>query len=132
MKKVFLFSFLFILLAFVFSSCKKDSPQTTAQKLQHTWSIITVTTNEHDGSDDIMTYKGEAGDFITFSSDGTLTSFSDGTSEKVPYVLTDDTHISIAGDTYTIQTLTNSILTLYFKQVISNTQFYEETINLKR
>ena len=55
MKKVFLFTTAIILLAAVFSSCKKDKKQTTAQKVQHNWTVINEIDNFHDATGDDIT-----------------------------------------------------------------------------
>ncbi|MEP6927235.1 MAG: hypothetical protein ABI834_06335 [Ginsengibacter sp.] len=133
MKKVFLFATTVILLASVLSSCKKDKAETTAQKVQHNWTIVNEIDNFHDASGDhIDTINGVAGDFINFNSNGTVTSHFDGSDDSGNYSLLNDTQISINGLTFTIKTLTDSQLVLYVKDVISSDEYDEETINLKR
>lgn len=131
MKKVFVFTTAIILLASVFSSCKKDK-QSTAQKLQHNWTIVSEIDNFHDASgDDITTTVGVQGDFINFNANGTITSQFDGSSDSGIYVLISDSQISINGQTLTINTLTDSQFVLYAKEGTA-TQYTEITINLTR
>jgi hypothetical protein len=131
MKKVFLFTMATILLASVFTSCKKDK-QTTAQKLQHNWTFINEIDNSHDASgDNIDTIAGVTGDFFNFSSNGTVSSQFDGSTDTVPYTLMSDTQVSVIGEVFTIKTLTDTQLILYAKDG-SATEYDETTINLKR
>ena len=132
MKKLLLFATAIVLIAAVSSSCKKDK-QTTAQKVQHNWTLVSETDNSHDVSgDNIDTTAGVQGDFINFNVNGTLTSQFDGAADNGIYILTSDTEISINGIAFTIKTLTATQFVLYFKQVLSSTDYVETTINLKR
>jgi hypothetical protein len=131
MKKAFLFTTAIILLATVFSSCKKDK-QTTAQKLQHNWTFVSEVDNSHDaGGDNIDTIEGVQGDFINFNSNGTVSSQYDGSASTTPYTLIGDTQVSIIGEIFTIKTLTDTQLVLYAKDG-SATEYDETTFNLKR
>jgi hypothetical protein len=133
MKKVFLFTTAIILLTLVFSSCKKDKAQTTAQKVQHNWNFVSVIDNSHDATgDDITTTNGVSGDFMNFVSNGTISSQFDGEASGGIYTIPNDTEILIDGQTFTIKTLTDTQFVLYIKDVISATDYDEETINLKR
>ncbi len=133
MKKIFLFTTAIILLASVFSSCKKDKAQTATQKVQHNWTLIDVVDNSHDASgDNITTTNAIAGDFMNFNSNGTVTFQIDGQRDSASYSMVSDTQILLATETFTIKTLTDSQLVLYIKDVISATDYDEETINLKR
>jgi hypothetical protein len=133
MKKVFLFTTAMVLLAAVFSSCKKNKTETTTQKLQHNWTLVSIIDNSHDASgDDIVTTTATAGDFMNFNANGTATFQFDATPGTVSYSIISDTEILLATETFTVKTLTNTQLVLYVKDVISATDYDEETINLKR
>ncbi len=133
MKKVFLFTTAVILLISIFSSCKKDKAQTTAQKVQHKWAVVSIIDNSHDGTGDYAdTLTGTSDDFMNFSSNGTATIQIQGQSSPFSYSIISDSQILLATETYTIETLTDAQLVLYVKDVISSTEYDEETINLKR
>jgi ABC-type oligopeptide transport system substrate-binding subunit len=131
MKKV-LFTVSVILLALISSSCKKDK-ETTAQKLQHNWTIVSEVDNSHDASgDNINTITAASGDYVNFSSNGTVTSQFNGFTSTAAYSLISDTQISIDGETFTIKVLSGSQLVLYIKDDTSATEYDETTLNLKR
>ena len=133
MKKVFLFTTAVILLISIFSSCKKDKAQTTAQKVQHKWAVVSIIDNSHDATGDYAdTLTGTSDDFMNFSSNGTATIQIQGQSSPFSYSIISDSQILLATETYTIETLTDAQLVLYVKDVISSTEYDEETINLKR
>ena len=138
MKKAFLLTASFILFAFLFSSCKKnkdEKSQTVAERLQHNWTVDSLTSKYHDASgDDIQTINGVAGDFIDFKANGTLTSHFDGEDGMGNYSIISDTEISINGETITLKTLTNTKLVLYSKYVDPDYpgEYEEQTINLSR
>ncbi len=133
MKKLFLFTTTILLLFFFLSACKKNKDETTAEKLQHKWTIVDLTDNYHDASgDNIDNTAGMPGDFINFDANGTYTSQSSGSTDSGVYSLIGDTQISIDGDTSTIKTLTSTQLVLYLKYVYTASEYEEFTINLKR
>ena len=132
MKKILSLIAPIILLSLISFSCKKTK-ETTAQKLQHKWTIVSEVDNSHDsGGDDIDTSVGVPGDFLNFNANGTVTSQFEGAADNVTYSLISDTEISISGETFTIKTLNDTQLVLYVKDVISATDYDESTINLKR
>lgn len=132
MKRTNLFTIAILSLSLFFLSCKKDKESTT-EKLQHTWTIQSTVENTHDSSgDDIVTTPGTSGDFITFNSDGTVTSHLDGTDDSGQYVVLNDNEVTIEGETFTIKTLTSNTLVLYVKLSSSDTDYDEITINAKR
>ncbi len=134
MKKILLFTAFITLISLSFTSCKKkDKEETTTEKVQHKWTLVTVVSNSHDaGGDNIITIPGSPGDYINFNSNGTYTSFTGGTSDSGNYSIVSDSQISIDGDVYTIKTLTSAQFVLYFKDEISATEYDEATINLSR
>ena len=133
MKKVLLFTTAIILMASVFSSCKKNKSETTSQKVQHNWTLVSIIDNSHDASgDNIVTTAAVSGDFMNFNTNGTATFQIDATPGTSSYSIVSDTQILLATETFTIKTLTSTQLVLYIKDVISATDYDEETINLKR
>lgn len=133
MKKAFLFITSFILLAFLFSSCKKEKTKTTAEKLQYNWTIVNYVENYHDASgDDIETTNGFTGDFMNFGPNATMTFQIYGEAGTGPYSLTSDTQLLIAAGTFTIKTLSDTQLVLYSKEVYSSSEYDEITVNLTR
>jgi hypothetical protein len=132
MKKILSLTASIILLGLISFSCKK-AKETTAQKLQHKWTIVSEVDNSHDsGGDDINTSVGVAGDFLNFNADGTVTSQFEGSADTSTYSLISDTEISISGETFTIKTLSDTQLVLYIRDIISATDYDESTVNLKR
>ena len=132
MKKIFLFTTAIILIA-VSTSCKKDKAQTATQKVQHNWTLVSVVDNSHDANgDNIDITAAVSGDFMNFSSNGTVSLQIEGQPGTVSYSMVSDTQLLFATETFTIKTLTDTQLVLYFKDVLSATDYDEETINLKR
>ena len=132
MKKILPLATAIFLLGMLSLSCKK-AKETTAQKLQHKWTIISEVDNSHDsGGDNIDTSVGVPGDFLNFNANGTVASQFEGAADNVSYSLISDTEISISGETFTIKTLNDTQLVLYIKNVVSATDYDESTINLKR
>jgi len=133
MKKVFLCTTAIILIASVFTSCKKDKAQTATQKVQHNWTLVNVVDNSHDANgDNIQTTTAASGDFMDFKSNGTVSFQIDGQPGTVSYSMVSDTQLLFATETFTIKTLTDTQLVLYIKDVVSATDYDEETINLSR
>lgn len=137
MKKIFLFTISFILLAFVFSSCKKDKvekQETVAQKLQHKWAVDGYTSLTHDSNgDETETYVGVAGDYMDIKPDGTYEIKMEGDLVTETYsLINDDTQILVDGVHVTIKTLTGSKLVLYSKQQFSVDEYYEFTLTLSK
>jgi hypothetical protein len=133
MKKAFLLTASFILLALVFSSCKKEKTKTTTEKLQYNWTIVNYVENYHDASgDNIETTNASTGDFMNFGANATMTFQIYGQTGTGPYSLTSDTQLLIAAGTFTIKTLNDTQLVLYSKEVYSSTEYDEVTINLTK
>jgi hypothetical protein len=132
MKKTFLFFAAAIALTLGFSACKKTKESTT-QKIQHNWTVVSEVDNSHDASGDHLdTVDGISGDFINFNSNGTVTLQFDGSTETGTYTLVNDNELSMGGEVYTIKSLNDSQLILYIKDVSSATDYDETTINMKR
>lgn len=133
MKKI-IHSFLIItLLAFVFGACKKkDVKLTTAEKVQATWHLQSDIYHEFvngvDFSDTAMAINAT----IEFRNDGKAYSVSESGKDTTTYTLSGDTKLIIAGDqSYDIKELTSNSFVLYSKE-IDGTDYYEETITLKK
>ncbi len=134
MKKTFLFTAMMLILSSLLFSCKKDKAPTTAEKVQHKWTIVSEIDNSHDASGDDITTTTPApgsGDFIEFNVNGTFTTQFDGDTSSGSYSITSDTQMAVNGISFTIKTLTNSQFVLYAK-LGSDTEYEETTINLKR
>jgi hypothetical protein len=133
MKKIFQLTAFIMLVGISMISCKKDKAETTAQKIQHKWTVVSSVDNYHDASgDDISTTPGDTGDYVNFASDGSVTTLFNGTSNSGSYSIISDTQMTIETETYTIKTLTSTQLVLYAKEDIATGEYEEFTINLKR
>lgn len=138
MKKLLLSTASFILLAFVFSACKKnkeETAQTVAQKLQYNWTIDNYIYNYHDADgDERDTIPGVPGDFMNFKADGTLTTHFEGEEGNGIYLVISNTQVSINGQTFTIKSLTSTQLVIYSKGIDPDFpgEYEEETLNLSR
>ncbi|MDQ2721517.1 MAG: hypothetical protein M3Z26_17405 [Bacteroidota bacterium] len=134
MKKLLSIAISLIFLTFIFSCGKKDQPQTTAQKVQNKWTIVNIIDNTHDSSGDQRdTIVGTPGvDFFNFGANGSLTGHLMGGDANGNYSIVSNTQISINGQVFTINALTGSQFVLYGKNVVSTTEYDEETINMKR
>ena len=69
---------------------------------------------------------------MDFKSNGTVSFQIDGQPGTVSYSMVSDTQLLFATETFTIKTLTDTQLVLYIKDVVSATDYDEETINLSR
>ncbi len=127
---------LILLFALVTFSCKKDDKpgQTTTQRIQHKWSVDSYVTNNHTGGiDDIETSPGSTQDYVDFRSDGKVYFQFAGEADTLAYSVQGDNSVTIESfGTYTIKTLNDNLLILYYKDAEANGDFYEETLNLKR
>ena len=131
MKKSFL-SIPVIVFALVSFSCKKKDGETTAQKVQHNWTLVNVIDNSHDASGDSMdTTTAMTGDYMNFNSNGTVTLQIDGSPATSSYSIVKDS-LLLATQAYSIKVLTDNQFVLYAKEATSATEYDEETINLKR
>jgi archaellum component FlaG (FlaF/FlaG flagellin family) len=135
MKQPFSLLVLIAATLFVVVSCKKkNDTETTAQKIQAKWQIVNIVSNDHfNGTDNMITYTGNAGDYFDIRSDGHIYSLSQGSLDTSSYMLLGDSKIIVDGlDTANIQGLTNNALTLYEKNIIGPSEYKEGTIHLKK
>jgi hypothetical protein len=136
MKK-FITSTALVLLAISFlSACKKSNKQqTTLEKIQGKWQLVTDVENDHvNGQDDITTYTGDPGDIIDFRADGKayFNIIGTGDMDTLAYTVSGDTKIEFEGTQFDIITLTSNSFILHDKEVIAGSDFFEETITLKK
>ena len=98
---------------FFAASCSKDKtdkPVDTAS-IQGRWNITSIVTVEP--NDETGTYMGQAGDFIEFKTDGTVTSSVDGSEVTQNYHLVDSKHIDFDGDVTEIKELSSNKMVIY-------------------
>ena len=135
MKKIIASATLVLMTAFCLLSCKKSDKQpTTMEKIQGKWQLVTDVFNDHiSGQDDINTITGGSGDIIDFRTDGKVYSNIQSVGDTSTYVLSGETKIVINGNlNYDITTLTSNSFILHEKENAGGTEFYEETITLKK
>ncbi len=120
-------------------ACKKSSdiqpePQTTFQKIQAKWQLVTHYENDHfAGVDHIKNTTGTATDYLDFRTDGKIYASFFGYRDTVTYSLINDTQLLIDGtNKYDIKTLTSNSFIIYGKDVSSNGDFLEETFTMKK
>lgn len=116
------------------SGCKKsDKPQTTIEKIQGKWKLVTDEENDHvAGQDNITIDHGGPGDIVDFRTDGTLFSDFMGVQNTSTYTLSGDTKIIFDGtQVFDIITITSNSFIFHSKE-ITGSDFYEITITLKK
>ncbi len=132
MKLKLFFSLFLSLFILSFSACNKKDKETTATRLQHKWTVLSIVEHDHiNGEDETDTTPGEAGDYIEFQSNGQATFYLDGETQNVAYSLQSDNKILFGGATFDIKSLTDNSLILYSKEQ-DGADYYEITINLSR
>ena len=119
------------------SSCKKNDiaqPQTTLQKIQGSWLLQNITTNDHySGSDHNSSTPGISTDIFDFRTDGKIYYSISGYKDTVTYNLPSDTKIVIDGvNLYDIKTLTENSFIIYKKELSGSSDYSEETITWKK
>jgi hypothetical protein len=124
------------------TSCSKDetptpTPQTTIQKLQHKWNLVSINDIQYLGSsttqvDTIISY-GLPGDYMDFRTDNFAYVRIAGDYDTLSYSFLNDTKILFAGDTLTINQLTTSDLKLtYYGRETNPVNNYDNVITLNR
>lgn len=135
MKKIIPTATLVLLVTCYLPACKKkDKQPTTLEKIQGKWLLETDVSNDHfSGQDNIMTITGMPGDIIDFRTDGKVYTNIRGQLDTTTYSLSGDTKIVIDGNlNYEIKTLTSASLILHEREDGTGTDFYEETLSLKK
>lgn len=119
-------------------SCKKESAgpitKTTQEKLLGKWNWVSAVSNDYyGGMPHITTLNYLPGDYMEFKSDGTVISFQSGSTSTFTYSIIDGTKIWMVFPNYIyyLQVLTESELQLYIK-IVTGSDYYESTLNLKR
>ena len=90
--------------------------------------------NDHfSGEDNITSITGTASDIIDFRTDGKVYTNIQCQADTTTYVIAGDSKITINGDQdYDITRLTSNSFILHEKVNASGTDFYEETLTLKK
>ena len=135
MKKVIPSAALIFLAIFCMEACKKsDNPQSTLQKVQSNWQLVSEIVNVHiSGQDNITTITGTSADYVDFRADGKVYSDIQGSTDTAAYALSGNTKIIINGSSsFDITTLTSNSLILHDKESLGGTDFAEETMSLKK
>ena len=133
MKKFIISVMLVSMVIFYLQACKKsDKPQTTIEKIQGKWQLVTDVQNDHiAGQDDITTDTGGPGDIVDFRTDGKVYTSIQGGQDTSTYTLSGDTKIVLDGTPFDIITLTSNSFIFHNKE-ITGSDFYEVTITLKK
>lgn len=118
-------------------SCKKESsPNNPSQdKIIGKWKLLSTITNDfYAGSPHITTYTGTAADYADFRTDGKVYAFVNSNYDTSAYAKISNTKMWITNisDTFDIQTLTDTDLKLYRKEIYTPTEYYESTITFKK
>lgn len=116
------------------SGCKKsDKQQTTIEKIQGKWQLVTDEENDHfAGQDNITIDHGGPGDIVDFRTDGTLFSAFMNVQNTSTYTLSGDTKIIFDGtQVFDIIKLTSNSFIFHSKE-ITGSDYYEITITLKK
>jgi hypothetical protein len=134
MKKIITSALLASLVIFYLPECKKsDKPQTTLEKIQGKWQLVSDVENDHiAGQDDITTYTGAPGDFLDFRADGKVYISIQGEQDTSTYTLSSDTKIVLDGTPSDIITLTSNSFIIHDKEISGADDFHEVTITLKK
>lgn len=134
MKKIITSALLASMVIFYLPACKKsDKPQTTIQKVQNNWQLVSDVENDHvAGQDDITTYTGAPGDMVDFRADGKVYTTIQSEPDTSAYSLSGDTKIVFDGSVFDIITLTSNSFIFHNKEITGPDDFYEVTITLKK
>jgi hypothetical protein len=110
MKKIILHPIVLIFALTTFYSCTKSKPETVAEKLQHTWNLVTNVNNDTPTGGFDTTY-GTPQDILTFEKNGVLIGHLYGSNDTSFYFILDANRIVLeTNDTATINTLTDTQL----------------------
>ncbi len=101
--------------------------------LEGKWNFVTYIKNHHrSGNDNINTTTASSGDYVNFLTDGKLLlrllSFEDNST----YTVLSNNKILFYGDTFDIKTIDANQLVLIRRDVVSTTEYHEETYNFKK
>lgn len=125
-----------VLCTAILASCKKDkdnSAAVTRNKIEGRWQVDSIVTNQHfNGSSSKTNYPGHSGDYIDFSTDGIMSTYFDGNTDKASYSVRNDTTIVIGGDSGKINELTDNKLVIYTNAQAGVIGYVETTYYLKK
>lgn len=132
MRTLFAFA---ILLGILFSSsCKKDDSAAPPPSLKGKWNVESVhwKSVENGSVTYDENYTGQSTDHLDFRNDNKAEISLDGATDVVDYTLSSNSKVTIDGEEFTIQQLTEHHARLYLKYTYDNTTYDEVTMNLKR
>jgi hypothetical protein len=126
--------------ALTLTACKKDNDaelQATKNKVLGKWQVLRYQEEYYHpvstlaGTDG---YDGQPGDSLVFKSDGTVTTYSNGSAdEELPYHLPNANTIMIESETYKISKITDTEFNLYGDETDkANDERYVMKISLTR
>ena len=127
-----------LLISTGFIACKKESitqPKTTQEKMLGKWNLVSTVTNDfYNGSPHLTTYTWLPSDYIDFRANGKAYGYNNGSYDTTTYGIIDDSKMWIedAAYMYDIQTLSETDLKLYRKEIFSSTEYTEATATAKR
>ncbi|WP_421941078.1 hypothetical protein [Pedobacter sp.] len=119
------------------AGCKKDVEKTTLEKIQGRWNYGSSNHKEvyPPSTNNTYAFTGKAGEYFDFRTDGKLYVKMEGDPEESEtYTVDNDNQISISGEPFVIQQLTDNRLVIYSKQVdpTSSDAYTEHTYTLTR
>lgn len=134
MKKIIPSVALALLITFYLPACKKtDKQQTTAEKVQNKWQLVSDVENHHvSGQDHFDTIMGTQGDIVDFRTDGKVYFDNGGINDTSTYTLSSDTKIVLDTQVFDIITLTTNSFIFYEKTITGASDFDELTVTLKK
>ena len=136
MKKIILFGFAALMIAVLFTACKKDDKApTTTERIQQRWKF--EKTYYHEETPGYPSYRDTtignlATDYIDFRTDNKTYSYTNGYYDTIPYSIINDTKLLIDGDTATILVIDDSQFQLHVSAGSYPTNYYEAYIYLKK
>jgi len=138
MKNINLFLFIGLL---VFASCGDNATtpkesETTAQKVQHRWTLVSVIDYNYVDSSTTIDYidtiiASNPANYVEFRADNTASAQIDGDQETFSYSILSDNRIVFDGDDFVITTLNaNTFIMTYADR--EDIPYYDNVITLKR
>lgn len=126
-----------LLISMGFIACKKENttPRSTQDKITGKWKLHSaVVDNFYSGTSHVTTYTGTAADYADFRNDGKVYSFVAGNYDTSAYGIISDTKMWIdnSSSIFDMQTLTDTDLKIYRKEIYTPGDYQESTTNLKR
>ena len=120
-------------------SCKKESstptPKSAQEKLSGKWKLQSSVFNDfYSGTSHTSTYTGTAADYADFRNDGKVYSFVNNNYDTSAFGLISATkmYIDTFSNAFDIQTLTETNLKIYRKEIFTAGDYSESTVNFTR